>query len=57
MSARMVVVMPERARADVPAVGSAVEAAVRDIERLDQVAAAEPPLPTHGAIIALRPLL
>ncbi|MGV9382973.1 hypothetical protein ACWDRB_44655 [Nonomuraea sp. NPDC003707] len=49
--------MPEHARADVPAVRSAVEAAVRDIERPDQVAAAEPPLPTHGAIIALRPVL
>ncbi|MET9247403.1 hypothetical protein [Nonomuraea sp. NPDC003709] len=56
-SARMVVVLPEHARADVPAVRSAVQAAARDIERLDQVAAAEPPLPTHGAIIALRPVL
>lgn len=34
----MVVVLPQGARADVPAVRSAVEAAVRDIERLDQVA-------------------
>ncbi|MEW1843537.1 MMPL family transporter [Nonomuraea angiospora] len=37
-SARVVVVVPAGARADAPAVRSAVKAAVRDIERLDQVA-------------------